>query len=56
VVHCRAGLGRTGALVAATLTALGASPVQAIAAVRAARGPRAIETPAQESWVSRAGP
>jgi protein-tyrosine phosphatase len=51
VVHCRAGLGRTGTLTAATLVANGASPDEAIGLVRAARGPRAIETGVQESWV-----
>ncbi len=46
VIHCRAGLGRTGTLAARLLVELGHTPQAAIAAVRQAR-PETIETPAQ---------
>ena len=44
VFHCRGGLGRTGLVAALLLMDLGSSARDAIAAVRAARSPRAIET------------
>jgi protein-tyrosine phosphatase len=47
------GLGRSGMIAACTLVDLGASPTAAIASVRAARGPRALETSGQEELVSR---
>ena len=50
LVHCRAGLGRSGMIAARLLVELGAAPEEAMAAVRAAR-PGAIETPAQEAHV-----
>jgi protein-tyrosine phosphatase len=45
------GLGRSGTVAACYLVAAGASAEAAIAAVRAARGPRALETIAQEEFV-----
>ena len=51
LIHCAAGLGRTGMLAAKLLTALGMSPADAIRRVRAAR-PGAIETEAQAACVS----
>ena len=51
LIHCAAGLGRTGMLAAKLLTELGMSPADAIGRVRAAR-PGAIETEAQAAWVS----
>jgi protein-tyrosine phosphatase len=51
VVTCMGGLGRSGTLAACFLVTAGMSPDAAIAAVRAARGPRAIETIAQEDFV-----
>jgi ADP-ribosyl-[dinitrogen reductase] hydrolase len=45
------GLGRSGTIVACCLVAAGMSPEAVIAAVRTARGPRALETIAQEDLV-----
>jgi protein-tyrosine phosphatase len=50
IVHCRAGLGRSGTIAACVLVAAGTAPDKAIAAVRAAR-PGAIESPAQAVFV-----
>jgi protein-tyrosine phosphatase len=47
------GLGRSGMIAACTLVDAGLSPTAAIASVRAARGPRALETSEQEEFVSR---
>ena len=51
VVTSMAGLGRSGTVAACSLVAAGMSPDAAIAAVRTARGPRALETFAQEGFV-----
>jgi len=51
VVTCMGGLGRSGTIAACFLVAAGMSADAAIAAVRAARGPRALETLAQEDFV-----
>jgi protein-tyrosine phosphatase len=50
LVHCRAGLGRSGTLAAMILIEAGSPPAAALAAVRAAR-PGAVETAAQEAFV-----
>ncbi len=50
-VHCAAGLGRTGSLLAAYLVAEGFAPAEAIARVRALR-PGSIETADQERAVA----
>jgi nicotinamidase-related amidase len=51
VVTCMGGLGRSGTLAACVLVDAGLSPDAAIAAVRDARGPRALETLTQEDFV-----
>jgi ADP-ribosyl-[dinitrogen reductase] hydrolase len=53
VIHCAAGLGRTGTLAAQMLVHAGMNPSDAIATVRAAR-PGTIETPEQAQAVERA--
>jgi protein-tyrosine phosphatase len=53
VLTCMGGLGRSGMIAACTLVDAGLSPTAAIASVRAARGPRALETSGQEELVSR---
>lgn len=50
VLHCRAGLGRTGTVAARLLVELGVPPAEAVAQVRHAR-PGAIQTAAQERYV-----
>lgn len=51
LVHCVGGLGRSGTLAACVLRELGTSAPEAIAAIRRARGPRAIENRLQERFV-----
>lgn len=51
-VHCGAGLGRTGTVLACCLVRRGATAVDAIAAIRARR-PGSIETPEQAAAVQR---
>ncbi len=50
LVHCRAGLGRSGTVAAMVLVEAGLAPEAALAAVRAAR-PGAVETPGQAAFV-----
>ncbi|NER01536.1 MAG: protein phosphatase [Okeania sp. SIO3C4] len=52
VIHCQAGLGRTGTVAACCLVALGYSAVEAIALVRQTRQ-YTIETKQQENFVFR---
>ena len=51
-VHCLAGLGRTGTMIACFLVSRGAGPEEAIAQVRAAR-PGSVQTATQERAVKR---
>lgn len=53
VIHCMGGLGRSGTVGACSLMRLGASADEALARVRAARGPRCVETRVQEDFVRR---
>jgi protein-tyrosine phosphatase len=50
-VTCMGGLGRSRTVAACFLVAAGMSADAAIAAVRTARGPRVLETIAQEDFV-----
>lgn len=52
VVHCGAGLGRTGTVLAAYLVSRGASAPAALAQVRALR-PGSVETPDQERAIAQ---
>lgn len=54
VVHCRAGLGRTGTLLACILVCLGRSPDEAIAEVRAL-SPRYIQSDVQLRFIAEIG-
>ena len=54
VIHCLAGLGRTGMIAARLLVEMGMAPALAVAEVRKVR-PRAIQTDAQESYVHQFG-
>lgn len=50
MVHCRAGLGRSGTIAARLMVEMGVPPSEAVAQVRHAR-PGAIQTAAQERYV-----
>ncbi len=50
LIHCKAGLGRTGMIAASIMAELGMNPEAAIKAVRRSRGPHAVER-AQEKYV-----
>ncbi len=52
VVFCMGGLGRSGTIAACFLVDRGLTPPEAISAVRRSRGPRAVETRAQEEFVA----
>ena len=53
VLHCMGGLGRTGTVASCLLAARGLSAEDAIAAVRRARGPRAVEIADQAKFVEQ---
>lgn len=52
VIHCKAGLGRSGLVAASCLVALGSTPAEAFQLVRRSR-PGTIETVEQEAFVHR---
>ena len=52
VIHCKAGLGRSGLVAASCLVALGATPKEAFQLVRRSR-PGTIETAEQEAFVRK---
>ncbi len=52
VLHCVAGLGRTGTVAASYLRLKGLPTHQALAEVRSVRSPRAVESHEQEAFVS----
>lgn len=56
VLTCMGGLGRSGTLAACVLVDAGLTPDASIAAVRDARGPRALENLAQEDFVEEFTP
>lgn len=51
IIHCMAGLGRSGLVAASCLTAIGFTPQEAISKVREVR-PGAIKPPQQEEFVT----
>ena len=51
LVHCRAGIGRSGLLSAGVLLHAGMSPVEAFTYVSNMRGIRVPETPDQHDWL-----
>ncbi|RSZ57359.1 protein tyrosine phosphatase [Massilia atriviolacea] len=51
VIHCRAGIGRTGLLAAAVLVRHGRTPEEAFKLVSAARGVQVPDTQEQYDWV-----
>ena len=51
LVHCWAGLNRSGVVTARALMAMGATATEAIAAVREARGPYALSNAAFVEWL-----
>lgn len=54
-LHCRAGLGRSGAVALRLMVAAGEAPGPALSRLRAAR-PGAVETEAQRLWAGTGAP
>lgn len=55
VIHCRAGLGRSGMIALRLMVEAGEAPEPALTRLRAAR-PGAVETPAQYRWATGQDP
>lgn len=55
LIHCRAGLGRSGMIALRLMVEAGEAPVPALARLRAAR-PGAVETAAQYRWATGQDP
>lgn len=51
-IGCRGGLGRTGTVLACMAVLAGVPPAEAVEWVRGEYNVQAVETPAQEGWVS----
>lgn len=51
VIHCRAGVGRSGLVGASVLVARGLRATEAINVIRKVRSPKAVETDEQRAWV-----
>nr|WP_020395200.1 dual specificity protein phosphatase family protein [Thiolinea disciformis] len=51
VIHCRAGIGRTGIIAGAVLVASGIKPPQALQLISEARGVKVPDTDEQEAWL-----
>jgi protein-tyrosine phosphatase len=51
VVHCRAGVGRSGVIAACTLVAGGLTPELALAKIAAGRGCEVPDTAEQRAWI-----
>ncbi|HEX4303328.1 MAG TPA: protein-tyrosine phosphatase family protein [Rhizomicrobium sp.] len=51
LIHCRAGIGRTGLVAAGTLISLGVAPEHALAAIGTARRVQVPDTDAQRDWI-----
>lgn len=56
LVHCSAGLNRSGVVVARTLIDMGYRPDDAIEMVQIARGPGALGNPYFRAWLQKEGP
>ena len=52
LVHCRAGIGRSGLVAAGILMQAGANPEQALEQISKYRGVRVPETSAQQDWLA----
>jgi protein-tyrosine phosphatase len=53
ILHCRAGIGRSGLVAACLLVMKGVSPEEAVKKVSAARGVSVPETKEQRNWIDQ---
>jgi len=51
VIHCRAGIGRTGIIAGGVLVKLGIAPKEALALISESRGVQVPDTEEQEAWL-----